>query len=153
MFCPLLSRVNRAEIAQLPTLPEPQNALDVTACWGAKLLLCDYWFICSGLGRRLGLALTTEVHWDRLDWAVLEQNQFTGPKVCGHTSALPVKWCENIHLHKFKCIDWCFELNANINVYAEKQTHIKLWIKVSMHAHIHRNKTLTHTCSCCTMTG
>lgn len=60
MFCPLLSRVNTTEIAQLPTLPASQNAIDVTAGWGAKLFLWDYCFICSGPGHRLGLGLTTE---------------------------------------------------------------------------------------------
>lgn len=87
-FCPLLSRVNRAEIAQLPTRPTPQNELDVTAAGGQNSLLCD--FSLFALDRSTGL----EGDWPQrlhrsteTDWAALEQNRCNGPKLCKHTSA------------------------------------------------------------------
>ena len=55
-FCPLLSRVNRAEIAQLPTRPTPQNELDVIAAGGQNSLLCDF--------RLFALDRSTGLDWD-----------------------------------------------------------------------------------------
>lgn len=86
MFCPLLSRVNRAEIAQLPRLPTPQNALDVTACWGGKIaplrLLGLFGLDRAGVGtdhrgcigslRQTGLSSA-------------EQSRVNEPKLCRHT--------------------------------------------------------------------
>lgn len=70
--------------AQLPSLFSTKNALGATSCCllGDKiaLLRLSICFVWTGLELEL-MSEAVWVHWDTLDWVLLEQNWLNGPKV------------------------------------------------------------------------